>query len=190
MQGQHNSSLNAVGRRQAEVHGRFLAACGIDAILASPLDRARQTVEIVRRFVRVEPVFDQRIMEWDCGEWSGHLRSEVKQRWRDEWAALEADPYHYRGPQCENYPDMITRAAPVVAELQANPARRIAIISHGMIGRIMVGILLGYGADQMLAFSQPNDVIYRVRLGLPGTSEPRLDRFVAGLGPFAGVVPR
>jgi hypothetical protein len=34
-------------------------------------------------------------------------------------------------------------------------------------------------------------VIYRVRLGArqePGTA--RLDRFVGGLGPFAGVMPR
>jgi len=190
MQGQQNSGLNAVGRRQAAVHGRLLAASGIDTIIASPLDRARQTVDIVRRFVAVEPTFDERVREWDCGDWSGHLRSEVRSRWPAEWAALEADPYHYRGPGCENYPDMIARSGPVVAGLESGPGRRIAVISHGMIGRIMVGILMGYGEREMLGFSQPNDVVYRVRLGVPGAAGPQLDRFAGGLGPFAGVVPR
>ena len=64
MQGQKNSDLNDVGRAQADVHGRFLSDLGIDAIYASPLERARQTVEIVRRHVDLEPQFDARIMEW------------------------------------------------------------------------------------------------------------------------------
>jgi broad specificity phosphatase PhoE len=190
MQGQKNSNLDALGRRQAEVHGRLLAAFGVDTIFASPLDRARQTVDIVRRFVELEAEFDERIMEWDSGDWSGHLRAEVRRRWPEEWAALEADPYHYRGPRAENYPDMIARAEPFVARLRASPGRRIAVISHGMIGRIMVGILMGFGEPEMLAFRQPNQVIYRVRLGVSGASGPLLDRFVGGLGPFAGVVSR
>ena len=190
MQGQKNSDLNDVGRAQADVHGRFLSDLGIDAIYASPLERARQTVEIVRRHVDLEPQFDARIMEWDCGEWSGHLRADVARHWPDEWAALGADPYHYRGPGCENYPDMIARARPFLIELLESAASNIAVISHGMIGRVMVGNLMRFDETQMISFRQPNDVIYRVRLaGLSGEST-LLDRFVAGEGPFEGVVPR
>jgi broad specificity phosphatase PhoE len=85
---------------------------------------------------------------------------------------------------------MIARVTPVVAELRESPGRRIAVVSHGMIGRIMVGILMGFGEREMLDFRQPNDVVYRVRLGVAGAEGPLLDRFAAGLGPFAGVVPR
>jgi probable phosphoglycerate mutase len=189
MQGQQNSDLDARGRRQAEVHGRLLAAVGVDTLVASPLERARQTVAIVRRFVELEPAFDSRIVEWDCGVWSGELRAEVKRRWPEEWAALEADPYHSRGPGCENYPDMSVRVRPFVDELVAGAGRRIAVVSHGMIGRVMVGLLMGFDEPAMLAFRQPNQVIYRVRLGDSGVA-PRLDRFVGGLGPFDGCVPR
>jgi probable phosphoglycerate mutase len=190
MQGQANSNLNEIGRRQAEVHGRFLAGCGIDAIYASPLDRARQTTAIVQRFVALDASFDARIMEWDCGEWSGHLRSDVAERWPAEWAALAADPYHYRGPGCENYPDMIARAGPFVDELLASEAERIAVISHGMIGRVMIGIVMGFDQAQMLSYKQPNDVVYRVLLGGADEGSARVDHFAAGTGPFAGVVPR
>ena len=190
MQGQKNSDLNEVGRKQAEVHGRLLAALGIEAMYASPLDRARQTAEIVRRYVDREIRFDDRIMEWDCGDWSGHLRARVRTRWPEQWAALVADPFHYRGPGCENYPDMIARTQPFVDELVANPASAIAVISHGLIGRVMVGMLMGYSETEMLGFRQPNDVIYRVQL--PGTAvsriRPRLHRFEDGTGPLDGIV--
>jgi broad specificity phosphatase PhoE len=192
MQGQKDSALNDVGRQQAEVHGRLLAALGVEAMYASPLDRARQTAEIVRRYVDREVRFDDRIKEWDCGDWSGHLRARVRTRWPEQWAAFEADPFHYRGPGCENYPDMIARTQPFVEELQASDASVIAVISHGMIGRVMVGRLMRYNETEMLSFRQPNDVIYRVQLPAAATSRirPRLHRYEDGKGPFDGIVVR
>ena len=190
MQGQRNSNLNEIGRRQAEGHGRLLATLGIDAVHVSPLDRAMQTAAIVRRFVPLEARVDARIMEWDCGLWSGQLRADVRLRWAREWAALESDPYHYRGPGCENYPDMIARSRPFLDELLASDDRRIAVISHGMIGRIMVGILMDFDEATMIGFKQPNDVVYRVRLSAEGRGERVLDHFVSGAGPHAGIVPR
>ena len=189
MQGQQDSDLNEVGRRQAEDHGRLLARLGLDALYVSPLNRARQTLAIVQRFVALDARADDRIKEWNCGLWSGHLRADVRKRWPAEWAALEADPYHYRGPGCENYPDMIARSRPFVDELLASPARQIAVISHGMIGRVMIGTLMGFGESEMLAFRQPNEVVYRIRLPDAGDS-PWLDYYESGDGPMDGIVPR
>ncbi len=189
MQGQQDSDLNDVGRRQAEDHGRLLERLGVDALYVSPLNRARQTLAIVQRFVALDARADDRIKEWDCGLWSGQLRADVRKRWPKEWAALEADPYHYRGPGCENDPDMIARSQPFVEELLASEHRRIAVISHGMIGRVMVGTLMGFGEPELLAFRQPNEVVYRLRLSAAGKS-PRLDYYNAGAGPIDGVVPR
>lgn len=188
MQGQQDSDLNDIGRRQAEDHGRLLARLGVDALYVSPLNRARQTLAIVQRFVALDALADDRIKEWNCGLWSGQLRADVRKRWAQEWAALEADPYHYRGPGCENYPDMIARSQPFVEELLASPERRIAVISHGMIGRVMVGTLMGFDESAMLSFRQPNDVVYRVRLRDAGGA-PLLDHYDAGDGPIDGLVP-
>ncbi|MBO6703483.1 MAG: histidine phosphatase family protein [Pseudomonadales bacterium] len=44
MQGQWNSDLNDLGRQQADINGRLLAGLDIEHIVASPLDRTRQTV--------------------------------------------------------------------------------------------------------------------------------------------------
>ena len=190
MQGQWNSNLSDLGRDQAAVNGRLLEQLGIQAIYASPLDRTRQTTEIIQQYVPLDAAYDSRIMEWDCGHWSGYLYEEIKTRWADEWEALQADRFNYRGPGCENYPDMIERAQPFIAEVRANPAENIAIVSHGMIGRVMIGIVMGLTEQEMLSFTQPNDVIYRVQAPRDDNDRPEVHHYAAGTGPHAGLVER
>jgi broad specificity phosphatase PhoE len=185
MQGQWNSDLNETGRNQAEVNGDLLSNHNIDILIASPLDRTRQTAEIINRHLKLQVAYDDRIMEWDCGDWSGYLYAEVKVKWAEEWRQLEADRFYYRGPNCENYPDMISRSGPFLDELKARPENSIAIVSHGMIGRVMVAQLLGLNEQQTLEFHQSNDVVFRVTLN-EGSVE--VAHFVGGEGPFPGLL--
>lgn len=80
MQGQWNSDLNELGREQADRNGRFLASLDIEHIVASPLDRTRQTAEIINQHLNLDITYDERIMEWHCGDWSGEMRDEVLPR--------------------------------------------------------------------------------------------------------------
>lgn len=187
-----DSVLTLLGRQQADGHARLLAPLDIQAIFASPLKRARQTAEIIRETIDRDIQYDPRIMEWDCGDWSGYLYEEVQRKWPDEWAALQADRFNYRGPRCENYPDMIERATPFVQEMMRVPADNIAIVSHGMIGRVMIGILMEFGEAEMLNLAHPNDVVYRVRLSdqAEENQDRELHHFIAAEGPFEGIVER
>jgi len=186
MQGQFDSKLSALGREQAEVNGAFLAGQDIGALYVSPLGRTRETAAIVNRHLGLEPTFDDRIMEWNCGDWSGYLYAEVQEKWPHAWSAWQADRFNYRGPNCENYPDMFARSAPFLDELLAGPHDRIAIVSHGMIGRVMVSHLLGYSEAECLGFHQPNDAIFRVSVSGPVRE---VCHFVGGSGPHPGVLP-
>jgi broad specificity phosphatase PhoE len=188
MQGQWNSDLNDLGRRQADTNGQLLGQLDIQAIYASPLDRTRQTTEIIQKYVPLDATYDHRIMEWDCGHWSGYLYEEIKTRWEEEWEALEADRFNYRGPGCENYPDMIERASPFVEEILQDPAENIAIVSHGMIGRVMIGLVMQFTEPEMLGFTQPNDVVYRIDVPRNQLGEPQLNHYSAGAGPHDGVI--
>lgn len=185
MQGQWNSDLDDLGREQAGINGRWLAGLGIEALFASPLDRTRQTAEIINRHLGLPVVHDERLKEWDCGDWSGWLYADIEQQWPDEWQAWRADPFHYRGPNCENYPDMIARSRPFLDELRVHPAGTIAVVSHGMIGKAMIATLLGLDAAQTLSFHQPNDRVFRVRLSADGAAGVQF--FDAGEGPFDGL---
>lgn len=185
MQGQWNSDLDAVGRAQADINGRWLATQGIEAMFASPLDRTRQTAAIISRHVPVPTVFDDRLKEWDCGDWSGHLRQEVARKWPLEWQAWQRDPFGYRGPNCETYADMIARSAPFLAELHQHAASRIAIVSHGMIGKAMLSTLLRLDAARTVAIPQPNDRVFVVALSAAGEAD--VQHFDAGVGPHPGL---
>ena len=185
MQGRWNSDLNEIGRGQAHASGRLLETLDIEAVLSSTLDRARQTAEIISGYVGLPVTYDERIVEWDCGEWSGQLRTDVERRWPEEWAALLADPFHYRGPGCENYPDMFERAGPFVDQLRATEVDRIAVVSHGMIGKVMVATLLSLDEDETLSVYQPNDVVFRVTTGPDGAE---VHHYRGGVGPVEGLV--
>lgn len=183
MQGQWNSDLSALGREQAKISGKVLSRFPIDAIYASPLDRTRQTASFVTEHVDLPVTFDERIMEWDCGDWSGHLYAEVAEKWKDEWQAYQQDKFHYRGPNCENYPDMFTRARPFLDEVLETPHEHIAIISHGMIGKVMIAALLEMDEDQTLAVSQPNDVIMIVSVD---GERREIHHYIGEEGPIEG----
>ena len=194
MQGQWNSNLDDLGRQQAETNGRWLAGLGqcddgdpgrgIEALFASPLDRTRQTAEIINAHLGLPISYDVRLMEWDCGDWSGYMYADIEQLWAEEWRAWRADAFHYRPPGSENYPDMIARSRPFLDELLAHPARRVAIVSHGMIGKAMLSTLLGLDEARTLSFHQPNDRVFRVTLG---DGAPVVEHFDGGVGPYPGL---
>jgi broad specificity phosphatase PhoE len=184
MQGRWNSDLSELGREQAHWNGRLLQPFAVEALFSSTLDRARQTAEILAGYLDLPVVFDERIVEWDCGEWSGHLRADIIERWPEEWAALKADLFHYRGPGCENYPDMFERARPFVEEIRELSVDRVAVVSHGMIGKVMMAMLLGFDEDETLAIYQPNDVVFRVTVA-PDHTE--VHHWREGVGPVAGL---
>ena len=165
------------------MHGKLLSDFDIETLYVSPLGRTRQTAEIINYHLNLTPYFDERIKEWDCGDWSGHKYDDVTSNWSEEWQALMEDRFNYRGPNCENFPDMRARVIPFLEELQALKLQNIAIISHGMIGRVMMSYLLEFDEQQAVSFQQPNDVVFRVTLE---SDNRELCHFVGGEGPFQG----
>lgn len=187
MQGQWNSDLNELGRKQADVNGEFLMHLGIEYLVASPLDRTRQTAEIIDGHLGTNFDVDDRIKEWHCGDWSGEMWDEVPVKWPEEFAAWQSDQFYYRGPGTENYPDMIDRAKPFLDKILANEFDKIAIVSHGMIGRVMVGVLLSMTPDEMFSFGQTNDtIIHLTRHGRDFLTQ----HYIGGEGPHNGLPAR
>ena len=184
MQGQLNSDLTSLGKKQAETHGKFLAACDIEYLVASPLDRTRQTASIINQHLALDIIYDKRIMEWDCGDWSGQIWGELAENWPREFSNWRADPYYYRGPNCENYPDMIERTKPFLEDLRQIPQQRIAIVSHGLIGRVMVSFLLNLGPEEAITLTQPNDTIFQLKGQDDGYASCH---FISGEGPINGL---
>ena len=92
LQGQHDIPLNPRGREQASAVGRMLRASiphelekldRAGAFVASPLSRARETMERLRAAMAFAPEIyrlDPVLMELTFGDWEGHTWSEVAAR--------------------------------------------------------------------------------------------------------------
>jgi broad specificity phosphatase PhoE len=79
-QGQADPPLTALGRHQAMHAARRLGA--VDVIVASDLQRSRDTAEIVADELGIGPVLvDPGFRERDAGEWQGLTRLEIEAAW-------------------------------------------------------------------------------------------------------------
>jgi broad specificity phosphatase PhoE len=184
MQGQLDSPLTARGREHARMSGRLLARLGVDAMFASPLGRVRETLAIVAEHVTVAPVFDDRLMEWSAGAWSGELYADLPHRWPDEWAAWVADRYHQRAPRGENFVDLAARARAFLDAAKAAPGERVAVIAHGFFNCALAETLLGLSASETVQIRQANDVVIRI---VTSDGVPSVDHFVGHAGPATGL---
>ena len=187
MQGHRDSPLTPVGRTQADRHGRTLAReGGVDAVVASPLGRTRDTAELVNAHLEAPLRFDDALMERDCGAWSGLTLEEIECAYPGEWRARADDPYHHRPPAGENLPDMEARVAGLLEAILDDPARRVALVTHGVMSRVLVKRLLSLTPVEAVTVRHPNELVYRISLPAPGAAESAY--FVEGHGPTPGLL--
>ncbi|MFV0317992.1 MAG: histidine phosphatase family protein [Microthrixaceae bacterium] len=90
-QGQEDPPLTQLGRSQAADAARAVGA--IDAVFASPLQRASLSAQIIADHVGVAPVVVlDGLMERDAGEWQGLTRDEIEAQWPGYLAAGDRPP--------------------------------------------------------------------------------------------------
>jgi broad specificity phosphatase PhoE len=184
MQGRLDSRLTAEGRAHARVHGKLLARESVSQMIVSPLGRTRETAELILEGCDIPVTFDERLVERHCGDWEGLTIEEIADRYPAEWAARSLDPFHHRPPSGENLSDMLLRISPLAERLHDLPVRKLAIVSHGISGRVLLTHFLGLEPSQADRVRQPNDFVYRLTF-----SDGRVscDHFRGGEGPHPGL---
>jgi len=151
LQGQRDVPLNARGRDQARAVGRTLRArigSEIDrieaagAFVASPLLRARETMEIARAAMDLPPKryrLDAALMELTFGAWEGLTWHELRARAPDGVKARRTDKWGFVPPGGESYAMLAER---VRAWLAALPGDTF-VVSHGGVARALMTLLAG-----------------------------------------------
>ena len=120
LQGQHDIPLNALGRSQAQRCGAILhdllARSGRPAdqydYLSSPLGRARETMELMRVAMGLDPGgyrTDARLMEMSFGRWEGFTFAELQAREAPALAERERDKWGFVLPGGESYAQLEVR---------------------------------------------------------------------------------
>ncbi|MEV0392596.1 histidine phosphatase family protein [Polymorphospora rubra] len=144
VQGQTDTALNDLGREQALAAAPLLAAMRPDAIVASDLQRARDTADTLAALTGLPVGTDVRLRERYYGLWQGLTSPEIAERHPAEyarWRSGDESP----GCEVESLDDMGKRMAEALqAAADATPGGTIVIATHGGAARQGVGHLLGW----------------------------------------------
>ncbi len=170
-QGQRDIPLNDKGRAQARRNGAALARLAPTIhtadYVASPLGRARETMEIVRATMALDPAgyrIEDVIKEIHYGHWEGQLAENIPIDDPAGLAERRLDPFHWRPCGGESYADLTARIRPWLTSL----GRDTVVASHGGVGRTLQGILLDLAHDVILTLEAPQDRIMVLRRGEVG----------------------
>ena len=160
LQGQRDIPLNANGRKQARRNGEAVAAAIADVasydFVSSPLIRSRETMEIARAAMDLDPArytLDDRLREITFGEWEGFTTDELRAENAELLAAREKDKWGFLPPGGESYRLLSAR----VEEWLVGIARPTFVVSHGGVGRVLRRLLLGLDPQEAVAINFPQD---------------------------------
>ena len=107
--GHVESPLTERGREQARALGDRLAETPITRIVASDLERARETAAFVRGTRSVPVESDARLREMSFGEWEGMVEAEIVERWAEDWEAVLRPKAEFRAPGGESLRELRAR---------------------------------------------------------------------------------
>jgi len=148
LQGQHDIPLNPLGRSQAQRCGvllRDLLARGGRSItdydyVSSPLGRARETMELMRGTMALEPSLyrtDARLMEMSFGRWEGFTYAELQVREAAALVERERDKWGFVLPGGESYAQLEAR----VQVWYDGIRRETVATAHGGVCRVLMAHL-------------------------------------------------
>lgn len=133
-QGQADVPLNSRGLEQAQQLAKELADAGIQAIYASDMQRALQTVQPLSRLTGLPVLSDPRLREIHQGEWQGMLVTEIMARYGELFHRRKEDPLAVAPPGGETLEQVQQRAYQVLDEiLERHPHETVAIVAHGFV---------------------------------------------------------
>jgi len=139
--------LSDEGRAQVQRLAERLAGDKIVAIYVSPLGRTVETAQILARPHRLTPIIRDGLREISHGRWEGLTRREVEERYADEYAAWEEDPFTFAPKDGESGLSVLARALPVVREIVvAHRDQVVMVVSHKATLRLILSSLLGFDA--------------------------------------------
>jgi probable phosphoglycerate mutase len=122
--------LAEAGVEQAERAGARIAELQrVDAIYASPLERARETAAPIAKARGLKVKIDRGLLECDFGDWTGaELKALMK---LPEWRTVQKAPSTFRFPGGESFSEMQVRIVSALDRLRSmHQGGTIVCVSH------------------------------------------------------------
>ena len=122
--------LAEAGVQQAHaVAERIAELPRVDAIYASPLERARETAAPIGKALQQRVKINKGLLECDFGDWTGEQLSTLMKK--PEWSTVQRAPSSFRFPNGESFTEMQTRMVTTLDNIrQEHPGGVVVCVSH------------------------------------------------------------
>ncbi len=165
VEGPADPGLTERGTDQAERLGAWLAVEGVDAIVTSPLRRARETAAPLAAALGLQPEIDEGVSEYDANAGSYIPIEELRETKDERWfATIEGRWADVGGIDPHEFQARVIRA--VEALIARHMGGSVAVVAHG--GMINVYLAHVLGIDRLLWFHPEYTSISRVRAARSG----------------------
>ena len=131
IQGQSDSELSPLGRRQCQAVAEALGGIECDALFASPLARALESAQSIAEKLRIEVRLEPRLMEINAGIFQGHCWTEIGEKFPQEAARWRSQDPDYRIPGGESRRDLMERSGAAFEAIRQSGSRCAIVVAHG-----------------------------------------------------------
>jgi broad specificity phosphatase PhoE len=142
--GSTDVALTERGLAQADALARWASSARLDAVLCSPLSRARRTACPSAKAAGLPLQEDDRLREVDFGKGEGLTRAEMREAFPDRLDAFLRDPVAHHLPGGEDPRAAAARASSCLADVARRlPDARVLVVAHSTLLRLLLCHELG-----------------------------------------------
>jgi len=131
IQGQSDSELSPLGRRQCQAAAEALKGLECDALVASPLLRARESAQIIAEKLGLEVRLDPRLMEINAGIFQGHDWTEINEKFPQEAAGWRSQDPDFKIPGGESRRELMERSGAALESIRQSDSQCAIVVAHG-----------------------------------------------------------
>ena len=158
------SVLTEQGMADAKTAGQALSKIQIDAFYCSPLQRAKQTAEIINSCLNNPPTLQatEQLMEIDLPLWENLKKQEVLAKYPQQYNIWKQEPHQFKmvlDQEKEHYPvlSLYEQAKSFWQDvLSQHQGETILITAHNGINRCLIMSAVGIPADRYHSIQQSN----------------------------------
>jgi broad specificity phosphatase PhoE len=155
--GRADVPLNDHGRDEAWALSQYLEDISADACYSSPLERARETAEIIARPHSLEVEIDDGIIDVDYGEWQGFSAAKVRKNYAETYQRWLERPHHIKFPGGESLSAVRKRALASLEVICAgHPDGIVFVVAHRVVTKVVMCAVLGLGNAAFWRIRQDN----------------------------------
>ncbi|MFD7884153.1 bifunctional RNase H/acid phosphatase [Streptomyces bauhiniae] len=183
--GGSDPALSEVGREQARLVAGALARRGtVQAVVASPLARTRETAAIVAARLGLDVRVDDGLRETDFGAWEGLTFGEARERYPDDLTAWLGDPEARPTGGGESFAETAERIEEARARLVAEYAgRTVLLVTHVTPIKTLLRLALGAPPESLFRMELSAASLSAVAYYADGNASVRLFNDTSHLRP-------